>query len=97
MQLLDSTMFFRILSIPSAFLAKPATQWENDEDSALGSEITISGLKVCNDSAEKGVKLVANFLHLATVEKKKLQNYMQVVKKDRRKILDLQKAPFTSS
>ena len=25
----DSTMFFQILSIPSAFLAKPATQWED--------------------------------------------------------------------
>ena len=55
----DSTMFFRILSIPSAFLAKPATLWEDDEDYVFGSEI-ISGLKVCNDSAERGVKLVAN-------------------------------------
>ena len=60
----DSTMFFRILSIPSAFLAKPAMQWKDDEDYALDSEI-ISGLKVCNDSAKKGVKLVADFLHLA--------------------------------
>ena len=64
----DSTMFFRILLIPSAFLAEPVTQWENDEDYALGGEI-ISGLKVCNDSAERGVKLVTNFLHLARVEK----------------------------
>ena len=64
----DSTMFFRILSIPSTFLAKPATQWEDDEDYALGSEI-ISGLKVCNYSAERRVKLVANFLHLAGFEK----------------------------
>ena len=83
----DSTMFFWILSIPSAFLAKPATQWEDDEDYALGSEI-ISGLKVYNDSAERGVKLVADFLHLARVEKN-LQNYMQVVEEDRRKIPNL--------
>ena len=64
----DSTMFFRILSIPTAFLAKPATQCEDNEDFALGSEV-ISELKVCNDSAERGVKLVADFLHLARVEK----------------------------
>ena len=33
----DSTMLFWILSIPSAFLAKPATQCEDHEDYALGS------------------------------------------------------------
>ena len=65
-------MFFGILSIPSAFFAKPATQWEDDEDYALDSEI-ISELKICNDSAERGVQLVADFLHSARVEKKKLQ------------------------
>ena len=64
----DSTMFSRILLIPSAFLAKPATQWEDDEDCAFGSEI-ISGMKVCDDSAETGVKLVADFFYLARVEK----------------------------
>ena len=42
---------------------------KDDEDYAFGSEI-INGLKVCNDSAEKEVKLVADFLHLARVEKK---------------------------
>ena len=54
--------------IPSAFLAKRATQWEDDEDYALGSEI-ISRLKVCSDSAEREVKLVADFLHLPRGEK----------------------------
>ena len=44
------------------------TQWEDDEDYALGSEI-ISGPKVCSNSAERGVKLVADFLHLARVKK----------------------------
>ena len=48
----DSTMFFRILLIPSTFLAKRAMHWKNDEDYALGSEI-LSGLKVCNYSAER--------------------------------------------
>ena len=91
----DSTMFFRILSIPSALLAKPAMQWKDDEDYALDSEI-INELKVCNDSAEREVKLVADFLYLAAVEKS-LQNYTQAVKEDRRKIPNLQKRPFTSS
>ena len=56
---------------------------KDDEDYALGSEI-INGLKVCNNSAEKEVKLVADFLHLARVEKN-LQNYMQAVKEDGQK------------
>ena len=41
---------------------------KDDEDYALDSEI-INGLKVRNDSAERRVKLVADFLHLARVEK----------------------------
>ena len=64
----DGTMFSRILSILSAFLAKPETRWEDEENYALGTEI-ISGRKICNDSAERGVKLVADFLHVARVEK----------------------------
>ena len=57
---------------------------KDDEDYALGNEI-INGLKVCNDSAEKEVKLVVDVLHLAKVEKN-LQNYMQAVKEDRKKL-----------
>ena len=72
-QFATTDLFFRILSIHSAFLAKPSMQWEDDENYALGSEI-ISGLKVCNDSAKKGVKLVADFLYLVRVEKKKKKN-----------------------
>ena len=68
---------------------------KDDEDYALDSEI-INELNVCNDSAERIVKLVADFLHLARVEKN-LQNYMQAVKEDRRKIPNLRKRPFTSS
>ena len=88
----DSNMFFQILSIPSAFLAKLATQWEDNEDYALGSEI-ISGLKVCNHSAERGVKLVADFLHLARVEKTSKITY-RWSKRTEGKLLTFENAPL---
>ena len=47
-------------------------------------------LRVCNDSAERGVKLVADFLHLAKKEEN-LQNYVQVVEKDRKNVPNLRK------
>ena len=56
----------------------------------------ISTLKVCNDSAERGVKLVADFLHLAKKEDN-LKNYVQVVvQEDCRKVPNLRKRHLPS-
>ena len=49
--------------------------------------------RVCNDSAEKGVKLVADFFHPAKKEEN-LQSFAQVVEKDRRKVPNLRKRPL---
>lgn len=85
----DSKMFFQLLDIPVAFLEKPVEEWKADEGYKIGSAVT-NTLRVCNDPAERGVKLVADFLQLAKTDDN-LQNYMQVVQIDREKAPNLRK------
>ena len=80
----DSSNMFEILRIPTTFLEKSVKKWEEDDGYSFGRDV-IGTLRVCNNSAKRGVKLEADFLHLAKKEKN-LQNYVQVVEKDRRKV-----------
>ena len=66
--------------------------WEKDDSYTMAKD-TIYSLRVCNDSAERGVKLVADFLHLACKEEN-LQNLVQVVEGNRRKIPNQKKRRF---
>ena len=65
----DGGKIFQFLHIPLTFLKKPVTEWLNDDTFAFGMEI-VGTLRVCNDFAERGVKLAADFLHLARKEEK---------------------------
>ena len=85
----DSPNMFEILRIPMTFLGKPVKEWEEDDGYSFERNF-IGTLRVCNVSAQRGVKLVADFLHLAKKEEN-LQNYVQVVEKDRRKVPNLRK------
>ena len=60
----DSGKIFQFLHIPLTFLEKPVTEWVNEDAFAFDMEI-VGTLRVCSDSAERGVKLVEDFLHLA--------------------------------
>ena len=60
----DSMQMFHMLKISNSFLDKSVEEWEQDDAYLKGEEI-LNALRVCNDSAERGVKLVAEFLHLA--------------------------------
>ena len=64
----DGPNMFEILRIPTTFSGKPVKEWEEDDGYSFGRDV-IGTLRVCNDSAERGVKLVADFLHLAKKEK----------------------------
>ena len=63
----DSLQMFHMLQISNRFLDKPVDVWEQDNAYLKGKEM-VNALRVCNDSAERGVKLVAEFLHLALKE-----------------------------
>jgi len=78
----DSKSLFKLLHILSSFLGKPLQEWKDDDAYRFGKNVVCT-LRVYNDLAERGVKLVADCLYLAT-EENNLQNYLQVVE-DRRK------------
>ena len=50
----------------------------------------VKNLKVCNDSAERGVKLAGDFLDSATKETR-FQNVLQVVENERKRVPDQRK------
>ena len=54
---------------------------------------TSYSLPVCNDSTQRGIKLVSGFLHLVHKEEN-LQNRVFVVEDNLKKILNLRKRPF---
>ena len=56
----DSWQFFNLLRIDATFLDEPVTTWDTLDFYTNGKKI-IESFKVCNDSAERGVKLAADF------------------------------------
>ena len=74
---------FHMLKIYNSFLEKPVEEWKQYNACLKGEEI-VNELRGCNDSAERGVKLVAEFLHPAQKEDN-LQNFVQVAEQDRKK------------
>ena len=88
-------MFYIMLKISNSFLDKSIEEWEQDDAYLKGEEI-VNALRVCNDSAERGVKLVAEFLHLAQKEDN-LQKFVQVAVQDRKKLPNQRKRRLSNA
>ena len=52
----DFKIFFDSFLIPTTFLEKDTSTWEDDQDLQIGRNI-VQGLKVVNDTAQRGFKL----------------------------------------
>ena len=77
----DVWKFFEILRIPTDFLKEPSNTWKDNPSYLDGLEKTYS-LKVCNDAAERSIKMTQDFLSQSKDEDK-LQNIFQVVETNR--------------
>ena len=77
----DSWIFFDCLKMNSSFLEKSVHMWEAEEDYQT-AKLIVDNIRVCNDSAERGVKLASDFLQ-SSKEEQKLQNILQVVENSR--------------
>ena len=85
-----SWRFFDILGISEDFLHLPNQDWlQNDVYKEAAR--SFKHMKVTNDSAERSVKLCADFLGLAKNEEI-FQNYLQVVEEERRRTPNVRKA-----
>lgn len=85
----DSWQFFNLLQIDSAFLNAPVATFDTCESYLNGKKI-VDSLKVCNDSAERGVKLASDFLKSAKKEQR-YQQVLQVVENDRKSCINQRK------
>ena len=85
----DVWMFFKILKIPTEFLNTPAATWNNNQCYLKGLQIS-KHIKVCNDLAERAIKLTQDYCHQSKSEDR-LQDIVQVVEKNRTDIPALRK------
>eukprot|EP00918_Siedleckia_nematoides_P031604 GHVU01068397.1.p1 GENE.GHVU01068397.1~~GHVU01068397.1.p1 ORF type:complete len:196 (+),score=29.36 GHVU01068397.1:165-752(+) len=85
----DSWFTMHALQINHEFLAEPVEAWP--ESAAYQASLAnIDALNVINDSAERGVKLSADYLS-ASKSEDHYQNVLQVVEESRRSVPNLRK------
>ena len=75
----------------TAWLTSPAEEWEKDEEFIKLKEFSRS-LKVTNDVAERGIKLMSDFIGSVTKDEQQLQDVMQLVEKHRKQIKSFSKS-----
>lgn len=78
-----SLAFFDRYNLNRSFLKKDPSTWNQDSDFIHGLE-TIKNLKVVNDAAERGVKLMTDFNNILTRDEEQKQYLLPVIKDYRR-------------
>ena len=75
----DIWRFFKVLKIPADFLNTPSDTWNNNQSYLKGLQIS-KHIKVCNDLAERAIKLIQDYCYQAKSEYR-IQDIVQVVEK----------------
>lgn len=76
---------------PDGWLRLPAAEWEQDPEYRKFSKF-VTDLKVTNDLAERGIKMVEDFINTATKDETQLQALMQVVEAHRQRYPNCKKS-----
>jgi hypothetical protein len=74
--------FFKILGLKESFLSLPPSLWQ-DNDDYMASERIVLGLRVVNDAAERGVKLIQDCNSILTYDEEQKQFLLQIVEEHR--------------
>lgn len=85
-----SQNFFERFALPTDFLEKDPTMWEADVSFKKCTEV-VKGLKVVNDVAERGVKLMQDYNQILTKNEDEKQFILQIVADYRRKFPNIKK------
>ena len=86
----ESLFMFDAFNFKKDWLGKPVETWQSYE-SFKEMENWVRNLKVTNDAAERGVKLVSDYCKILTKDPEGLQNLLQVVIKHRQEYPDVNK------
>jgi len=86
----DSHTLFQSLHIGNTWLGKPVNQWKEDPDFIV-AETFVRNVKVVNDAAERGVKLMTDYATAITTDPQQKAAMLQCVEHHRRLYPDFQK------
>ena len=86
-----SKFIFDELGFKTDWLSKPSSEWSEDKD-FLEMKNFISNILVCNDAAERGIKLVSEYADVLTMSSKGRKELLQVVEKHRKEYPDVNKS-----
>jgi hypothetical protein len=90
-----SNFLFESLKIKTYFLSKEPDTWSDDEDFKTGVAV-VGGLRVINDTAERGIALIQAFNSKITKSEDQRQHLLQVVEEHRRSQPGTSKQDLTS-
>jgi hypothetical protein len=83
----NTMSFFKILGLSSSFLNKPVEDWPLEESFWIAKNV-VTHMKVVNDIAERGVKLIEDYNKIITNDEQQKQYLLQVVSNYRKKLPD---------
>jgi len=92
----ETLTFFHRFNINTDFLRQHPNTWPQNNDFQEGLNI-VKTLKVVNDMAERGVKLITDFNNLLTKDEDQKQYVLQVVSKCRALFPDVSKTTLTKA
>ena len=91
----ESHTLFKTLKTSAEWLSKPVEQWSSDPDFQI-AENFVRSVKVVNDPAERGVKLISDFATKITTDHTQRQALLQGVEKHRQKYPDFNKTTLSN-
>lgn len=86
----ESLTLFRSLNISTSWLAAPVTDWSGDPDFIVAEEF-VKSVKVTNDAAERGVKLISDFACNITTDPHQRAALLHCVEHHRRQFPSFEK------
>jgi len=92
----NSRRFFDRLSINTEFLEKHPSEWIKNDNFRKGLQIA-KNLKVVNDAAERGVKLMQDYNNLLTTDEEEKQFILQIVREYRSKYPNVAKSTLSKN
>lgn len=87
-----SKEFFTVLNLDLNLMRQHAPDKWDELPQYRAAQATVSALKVVNDTAERGVKLVSDFSNSITKDEHQLQYLLQIVESHRHKFPDMRKS-----
>jgi len=92
----NSRRFFDRFSINTEFLEKHPSEWIKNDNFRKGLQIA-KNLKVVNDAAERGVKLMQDYNNLLTTDEEEKQFILQIVREYRSKYPNVAKSTLSKN